>query len=124
MALLASGGGETAVIGNPVTGAFGTGGDLSLNGVGESPVIIAQIIVLVWRLLLALGGLAALAWLLYGGITWLTAGGSKEKLENTRDRIINAIIGIAILFSIFAFVNYIGPIIGFDLLAIPLPIPE
>lgn len=93
---------------NPVIGTFGTDSNFGLT--------ISKIIVLVWQTLITAGGILALIWMFYGGITWLTAGGDKQKLENGRDRITNAIIGLTILFASVAFVNFIGPAVGLDVL--------
>ena len=114
--------GEDPTIINPVIGTLGKDASLTGSDPGGG-VIVAQLIVIIWRSLMTVGGLLVLIWIIYGGITWLTAGGSKEKIENARNRIINAIIGMAILFAAAAFVNFIGPAIGFDLLKFELPRP-
>ena len=106
-----------AQITNPATSRFG-----SLNNGAESPgSLLASIIVTIWTLLIVLGGLAVLIFLLMGALNWLTAGGDKAKVEAARDRITNALVGMAILFASIAFVNFIGPAIGFDLLQLQLP---
>jgi len=48
------------------------------------------------------GGLLVLLFLLWGAVEWLTSEGDKEKLTGARDKIIHAIIGLAILVSIYA----------------------
>lgn len=45
---------------------------------------------------------AAFAYLIFGGIQWITAGGDKAKIEHSRDRITNAIIGLAIVTASWA----------------------
>lgn len=37
-----------------------------------------------------------------GAIQWITGGGDKQALENAKGKITNAVIGIVILFSLFA----------------------
>ena len=51
---------------------------------------------------LVLGTLAVLFYLLMGGFNWITAGGDKGKVETARTMITQAIIGLAILASVFA----------------------
>lgn len=41
--------------------------------------------------------------LVIGGIEWISSGGDKEKLSAARTRITNAIVGLLILFSLWAF---------------------
>ncbi len=60
--------------------------------------------------------------LLFGAIEYLTAGGEKEKTGNAAKRITNAIIGLAILFSLFAVVKIIKLIFGVDLLGLVVPV--
>jgi hypothetical protein len=45
--------------------------------------------------------------LIMGAIQWITGGGDKQALEGARGKITNAVIGIVILFSIFAILNLI-----------------
>lgn len=45
--------------------------------------------------------------LIMGAIQWITGGGDKQALEGARGKITNAIIGIVILFSIFAVLSLI-----------------
>lgn len=42
-----------------------------------------------------------------GAIQWITSGGDKQALEAARGRISNALIGIIILFSLFAVLDLI-----------------
>lgn len=114
---------QIAQITNPaLPPSLGSGAELQ-DGASNGGTIIAQLVVIIWQTLLALAGILVILWFVYGGISWLTAGGSKEQVENARNRIINAVIGLAILFATFAIVNWLGPAIGFDLLQITLPGP-
>lgn len=47
-------------------------------------------------------GLATFMYLVYGGINWITAGGDKGKLEEARNKITQAIVGLAIVASAWA----------------------
>lgn len=54
-------------------------------------------------------GLATFIYLIYGGVEWITSGGEKGKLEEARNRITNAILGLAIVagaWAIFRLVDY------------------
>lgn len=62
--------------------------------------------------------------LLWGGIEWILSGGDKEKVGNARKRIVNALVGLAILALAFLIVNVIGQIVGFQILNTPFIIPK
>lgn len=63
-----------------------------------------------------LGGLAVLLYLFMGAIQWITAGGDSGKIEKARNRMLQAVIGLAILVSVVAIATFIGPVFGLDLL--------
>ncbi len=47
-------------------------------------------------------GLATFMYLVYGGIQWIMSGGDKGKLEDARNKITQAIVGLAIVASAWA----------------------
>lgn len=100
---------------NPAIPTFGGG------TTDDSGTLVAKLIVTLWRTIIVLGGLAVLIFLISGGIAWLTAGGDKAKVEAARERITNALIGMALIFSSVAIINFIGPAIGFDVLNLAFP---
>jgi hypothetical protein len=53
--------------------------------------------------------------LIFGGIQWITAGGNKQSLEEARNKIINASIGLFILFALFTIVKLINSVFGINL---------
>lgn len=59
--------------------------------------------------------------LLIGAIRWITAGGDKGQIESAGKTITNALIGLAILLSIFAIIQLIGHFFDLDLLNIKIP---
>ena len=61
-------------------------------------------------------GLIAFFWLLYGGVQWILAGGDKEGTEKARKRITAALIGLVIVFSVFAFTTILSAFFGVNLL--------
>jgi len=52
--------------------------------------------------MLTLAAIWAFMNLLQGGLEWISSSGDKSKLENAQHRITNAIIGLAITFSVWA----------------------
>ncbi len=67
------------------------------------------------------GLLATFLLLLTGGISWLTSGGDKSKLEQAREKIINAIIGLIILAASWAVISVVGHLVGIDIKNITIP---
>lgn len=66
-------------------------------------LIAARII----RAALGLLGIVALALILYGGYTWMTAGGNEENIAKAKKILINATIGLIIILSAFAIVSFV-----------------
>jgi hypothetical protein len=87
--------------GIPTGGLNGDGGRIISWGIG---------IFLFAAIILALG------FLVYGGITWITSGGDKTKVESARKTLIYAIVGLAIVFLSFAIIGLVGAFLGTNLL--------
>lgn len=71
-------------------------------------------------LILILGSVIAFFIFLLGGIQWMVAGGDKASMETARGRISAGIIGLVILFSVFALVKIIELFFNIDILTIDI----
>ncbi|MCX6782298.1 MAG: Ig-like domain-containing protein [Candidatus Magasanikbacteria bacterium] len=88
-----------------------TGPDLGLEPIRQElglpdtdiRVIAARII----RVALGFLGIVALVLILYGGFTWMTAGGSEEKIQKAKKILMNAVIGLIIILSAYAIVSFV-----------------
>lgn len=67
------------------------------------------------------GFLLAFFYLIVGGVSWISAGGDKTKLESARDNITNAIIGIIIVGASWALASLMASFFGMDLTHLPIP---
>ena len=56
---------------------------------------------------LGIVGSIALAMFIYGGFTWMTAAGNSEKVQKGKDVLIWATLGLVIIFSAYALVNFV-----------------
>lgn len=68
--------------------------------------------------------LGVLVMLVWGGVAWIVSGGDKDAVGEARKRIVNALIGLAILAVAFAIAQLAGQFVGVDLLGrliIPSP---
>ena len=92
-------------VGQPTGAAEGIG---SLIANGITAVII-------------LAALLTFAYLVYGGIEWLTSGGDKEKYESARNRITAAVIGLAIVIAAYAVMQLIAYFFAFDISNLQIP---
>ena len=66
-------------------------------------VIIARII----RAFLGLLGIIAVSIMVYAGYVWMTSGGNEEIIGFAKKTLINATIGLAIILSAFAIVQFV-----------------
>ncbi len=82
--------------------------DLAGLGVGifKGGTLLAALAGIIKTFLLVAGILAFL-FVLYGGFIYLTAGGDSDKAGKGRTVIVNAIIGVLIIFLSFALVDFI-----------------
>ena len=74
------------------------------------------------RLAFIIGLIGVLVMLVWGAIEWIFSGGGKDQIDAARKRIINALIGLAILGLTFVIVSVVGRLVGFDPLQ-NMPIP-
>ncbi len=54
------------------------------------------------------------------GIQWMTAGGDPKSLESARGRLMAALIGLMIVFAVYAILKLIEILFGFDLTKIDI----
>ena len=87
-----------------------SGGTVSLNnpltGTASSdtvPTLLGKIVLAVMGVV----GSIALVMFIYGGFTWMTAAGNAEAVTKGRNIIIWAAIGLIVIFSAYALVNFI-----------------
>lgn len=92
-------------------GQFGTLGELTISS------IISGLI----RLTLVVVSLVFFAILVLGGIRWITSRGDKQAVEDARNQITHALIGLAIVFVAWAIVRLIGNLFGVDILNLNIP---
>ncbi len=87
---------------------------------------ISNFITNVLTISFAVAILVVLAMLIWGAFEWITSGGDKDAVGKARNRIINALIGLAVLAIAFALTKLAGTFLGFDVgnIAIPSPAPS
>lgn len=73
-------------------------------------------------ILLVVGGLYFFFQLLTGAVAWIGSGGDKAKLEESRQKLLNAGLGLVLLFSAFAIITLIENVFGVGLLNFNVPV--
>ncbi len=58
--------------------------------------------------------------LLISAIQWISSGGDKANVEAARGRLTQALIGIVVLFSVFAIIMFIERFFGISILALDI----
>jgi len=75
----------------------------------------AKFLPAVITLLLLIGTLIFLFMIIQGGIEWIGSGGDKAKYESARNRVTNALVGLVILFSVFAIIDLVERFFGVNI---------
>ncbi|MFA6814365.1 MAG: hypothetical protein GX943_01490 [Candidatus Pacebacteria bacterium] len=104
---------------NPVIGDLGINNpDVSSGGK------FIEYMVYLWRAAITIGSLAVILYFLLGAFGWITSGGDKTKVEEARNKITNAIVGLVLLVSSFVLLSFLSKILfggNFDLLQLSIP---
>lgn len=60
--------------------------------------------------------------ILLGGISWMSAGGDKQKVEDARGKITNGIIGLFVVFFVFVIISVVEILFGVKIMQLDLGI--
>lgn len=71
-----------------------------------------------------IAAIVVLVMLVWGAFEWITSGGDKESVGKARSRIINALIGLAVLAVAYALATVAANFLGFNLTNITIPSPR
>jgi len=69
----------------------------------DIPTLVTDIIKYVLRMV----GVLALAMFIYGGVIWMTSGGSEKQIKKGKDTLVWAIFGLAIIFFSYAILDFV-----------------
>lgn len=71
--------------------------------------------------LMVLASLVALGFLIYGGVKWIMSEGDKTAVENARNTIIGAVIGLIVVFTSYLILSIILGVFGINLQSLTVP---
>lgn len=67
-------------------------------------------------LLTTVGGLMFMLYFILGGLSWITAGGDKAKVDDAKAKMTNAAIGLIIIVAAYAISYIVGQVLGINIL--------
>ncbi|KKU29136.1 MAG: hypothetical protein UX80_C0019G0007 [Candidatus Amesbacteria bacterium GW2011_GWA2_47_11b] len=105
---------------NPKVGDFST---LPLGPLSTSAILQLFLTNFI-RLGFVIGAVVFFFMLITGAVEYITAGGDKERTTSSTKRLTNAIIGLAILLSLFVILRLVKTIFGIDILQLEIPVIE
>lgn len=74
-------------------------------------------------IMLVVATLFAFFYLIWGGIQWITSGGDKAGVESAQHRIQAALLGLLIVFAVWALFTVVGRFLGIDVFNLTIPSP-
>ncbi|MCL4365669.1 hypothetical protein M1437_00370 [Patescibacteria group bacterium] len=98
--------------------------DVVINRPSQGFATLGNAINNIITLAFAIAVLVVLIMLIWGAFEWIVSGGDKEDVIIEPGRIINALIGLAVLAVAFALARFAGQFAGLDLLNINVPTPN
>lgn len=66
------------------------------------------------NVVMLIAALLVFAFMIWGGIEWITSGGEKSKAESARNKLTAAIIGLVIIAASYAVVTLVVQFLGFS----------
>lgn len=101
-------------------GGFGSFSDKLCNSGIKNPDVLGSIfnagLSAILGLLTIIGGLYFFIQFVTAGLAWIGSGGDKNNIEAARNKIMNAILGLAIVVMAWVFIGIIGRFVGLDIL--------
>ena len=77
-------------------------------GTTYNELFVARSIGDIIGLVLSFVGVIFLLLIIYGGISWMFSAGNEQKVEKAKNIIINAVIGLVIVFAAYFITDFIG----------------
>jgi hypothetical protein len=97
---------------SPPTDAFSAGSDTGAGAGLNLETFISNAI----GAITITAGLFFVFYFVMGGLTWVTAGGEKGKLEKARDQMFQGVTGMIIIVISYGLIGIIGGFLGLDIL--------
>jgi len=86
------------------------------SGLGFFQILIPNLISLAF----VIGVILFVVIMITGAIQWISSGGDKNALEGARGKITNAIVGIVLLFTVYAIIRLVQDFFGITILTLDI----
>ncbi len=63
-----------------------------------------------------LAGIMFLIYLIFAGLSWVTSGGDKGKVEAARNQMTQAALGLVVVIAAYSIAGVVGKVLGLDIL--------
>jgi cytochrome bd-type quinol oxidase subunit 2 len=107
---------QSTEIGGKITSIGGYDPSVVEGGKGLATTQFANFASNLISLITTVGGLMFLLYFILGGLSWITAGGDKGKVDEAKSKMTNAAIGLIVIASSYAIAFIIGKVLGIDIL--------
>lgn len=111
----------TTIYNPAITSKYGEG------GTKEGTTIIGSLLSNGFTAMLIVGAIILVIMIIWSGISMMTGGADKERVQSAQKRLTYAIVGFIILICVFAIASFIGNFFGlsfFKTLILPFPSPK
>lgn len=85
-------------------------------GLANACITLSLLLTNILTFLTIVAGLAFTTYFVIGGITWITAGGDKDKVDRAKKYMTNGAIGLIIIVASYAIVGIVSLVLGLDIL--------
>lgn len=85
---------------------------------------IGQLISALVGVILIIAALLAFLYLILGGIKWITSGGDKAGMEEARNKITHAIVGLIVVGAAYAIMNLVQSFLGIRIIGGSMDLPK
>lgn len=97
----------------PPTTAFAPQAGSGVEAVGAP---IAQFISNFLGFMTGLAGIMFLIYMIFAGLSWVSSGGEKGKVEAARTQMTQAALGLVVVIAAYAIAGVVGRVLGLDIL--------
>lgn len=98
---------------SPPTTAFAPLPGMGVEAVGAP---LAQFISNLLGFITGLAGIMFLIYLIFAGLSWVSSGGDKGKVEAARSQMTQAALGLVVVIAAYAIAGVVGRVLGLDIL--------
>lgn len=99
---------------SPPTTAFAP--DVTKTGAGVVGGPIVEFISNLLGFITGLAGILFLIYLIFAGLSWVSSGGDKGKVEAARNQMTQAALGLVVVIAAYAIAGVVGRVLGLDIL--------